>query len=235
MKKLTSLPPEIRNNIYDLLIVHDWPIPIASPRKKHVLRRQAHSNFACLLRVNKQINLEAKTMFYARNEFIIGNGHWGSTTQANVQALKEFIRRVPKYCVSHIQNVALDIYLVRGYDRPSMYHKIRNEETSQLETISRALVRYFKGLERVTVAILPLAGFYRDRYDLKQEDLGGDIEAVAKPLRRLLAMPSLRELYFQIQSARNMKTLVDAVAEGKEGAKDKIKMVNRSGNLVLLF
>jgi hypothetical protein len=50
MVELTGLPPEIRNNIYDLLIVHDAPVAVASPRKKHVMKKQLdHSNFACLL------------------------------------------------------------------------------------------------------------------------------------------------------------------------------------------
>jgi hypothetical protein len=95
MTKLTALSPEIRNTVYDLLVMHDEPIPIASPRKKHILKKQKHSNFASLLRVDKQFNQEAKTLFYARNTFVMGNGHWCSTVQANVQALKEFIRRVP--------------------------------------------------------------------------------------------------------------------------------------------
>jgi hypothetical protein len=49
MAKLTGLPPEIRNSIYDLLIILDEPIPIASPRKEHVRKKQEHSNLASLL------------------------------------------------------------------------------------------------------------------------------------------------------------------------------------------
>ena len=95
----------------------------------YTMHGMAPLTFLCR-RVNKQINQEAKALFYSRNTFIIGNGYWGSTTYPNVQALKEFIKRVPKDCLALIRNVALYTYLARGYDRPSMYHKIRKEETS---------------------------------------------------------------------------------------------------------
>jgi hypothetical protein len=185
-------------------------------------------------RVNKQINQEAKALFYSRNTFIIGNGYWGSTTYPNVQALKEFIKRVPKDCLALIRNVALYTYLARGYNRPSMYHKIRKEETSQLETISRAMTKYFTGLERVSATILPLSVVaYRSyTFEIKHEDIGGDIEAVAKPLRRVLAMPSLREFCFQIESARNIEILVAAVGEGKDNVKGMVKMVIGDGSLL---
>jgi hypothetical protein len=49
MAKFTDFPPEIRNSIYDLLIILDDPIPIASPRKEHVWKKQEHSNLVSLL------------------------------------------------------------------------------------------------------------------------------------------------------------------------------------------
>jgi hypothetical protein len=75
MTKLINIAPEIRNPIYDLLIVHEDPIPIVSPYKKHILKKQEYSHFASSLRVDKQFNPEAKTVLYARNKFVIGNGY----------------------------------------------------------------------------------------------------------------------------------------------------------------
>jgi hypothetical protein len=92
----TRLPPEIRNSIYELLLVNEHPIPITSPRKKHAVKKEPpKTNFARLLRVNKQLNAEAKTVFYSLNSFVVGNGPFGLTTEENLHALRAFITRVP--------------------------------------------------------------------------------------------------------------------------------------------
>jgi hypothetical protein len=71
-KYFLRLPPEIRNEVYKLLFVSNTNLRVSSPvhRRK---RRPPQLDFTRLLLVNKQINAEAKTIFYSLNTFIIGN------------------------------------------------------------------------------------------------------------------------------------------------------------------
>jgi hypothetical protein len=69
-----ALPPEIRNEIYSLLVISPHPIKVRSPRWQHEIKKTAKpSNFCQLLCVNKQMNAEASMMFYAVNTFTVGN------------------------------------------------------------------------------------------------------------------------------------------------------------------
>ena len=62
----TRLPPEIRNHVYELLLVSQDHIKINSPRNRRK-QQPPRTNFGRLLRVSKQINAEAKTIFYSLN------------------------------------------------------------------------------------------------------------------------------------------------------------------------
>jgi hypothetical protein len=50
-----------------------------------------------------------------------------------------------------------------------------------------------------------------------------------------LTLPALKQLYFKYESSPDIKTLVEAVSEGKEEAKDKVKMVKQDGSVVPLL
>jgi hypothetical protein len=84
MATFTTIPTEIRNKIYKLVLVRDEAVTISSPRGigqtalRRTLRKQKYSKAASLLMVNKQINIEAKTVFYGHNTFVVGNTHLGS-------------------------------------------------------------------------------------------------------------------------------------------------------------
>jgi hypothetical protein len=63
------LPPEVRNMVYELLAMNYISIRITTPRPKYhydgdwIRRPMKYTFFACLSRVNKQINAEAMTFF----------------------------------------------------------------------------------------------------------------------------------------------------------------------------
>lgn len=105
----TSLPPEIRNTIYGLLLHLEYSVVIVSPRPRkgstasygtkfyysmsyvapngEVKRRspaqRAPKMFASLIGVNRAIGEEARTSFYGGNRFVVGTGGWGSTLEVN--------------------------------------------------------------------------------------------------------------------------------------------------------
>jgi hypothetical protein len=150
-KYFTRLPPEIRNSIYELLLVKKGFISISSPRNRRKKVRP-RTNFGCLLRVNKQINSEAKTIFFARNTFCVGNGWWGSRGEANLHALKAFISRVPKACIAMITKIEVDMYfhLQRGWvwGAPSQNTFYTNEVyVLELQSVARAVLKYFTSVE----------------------------------------------------------------------------------------
>jgi hypothetical protein len=154
-----TLPPEIRNMIYCLLLIKPHPILICSPRRKHVVNQELTSeNFGCLLRINKQVNIEASTIFYSKNQFVVGNGSWASKKFANVHALKAFLSRVPRKYIAHITNVVVEVHCRKDCTNGPIFVFPRipelllgtAHEASNLLTISRALVRHFKGLEILT-------------------------------------------------------------------------------------
>jgi hypothetical protein len=156
-KYFTRLPPEIRNEIYKLLFVSRIKIRICSPINRRK-RRPPQLDFTRLLLVNKQINTEAKTIFYSLNAFIIGNGHWASTTYPNLHALRAFTSRVPKACISIITKIKVDIIFYRRLPTtwvggPGLWtasppsFQVTDESMVQFQSLARSVVKHFTGVE----------------------------------------------------------------------------------------
>jgi hypothetical protein len=82
----------------------------------------------------------------------------------------------------------------------------------------------------------------RDIYRIGPERMGriyleakliGESEAIAKILGKLLSLPALKQLQFQIESAADMDESVEAVCEGKsKNAEDLVKMVKEDRSSV---
>jgi hypothetical protein len=153
-----------------------------------------------------------------------------------VQALKEFIRLVPKDCIALIHKIELDICLVRFYNQHRNFHHVRKEDISQLEMVSRALAKYFKGLESVSAAMVNITTYpHTDSRGWLEYPIHGNVGVLAKPIWKILTLPALKQLYFKYESSPDIKTLVEAVLEGNEEAKDKVKMVKQDGSVVPLL
>jgi hypothetical protein len=147
--------------------------------------------------------------------------------------LKEFIRRVPKDCIALIHKIELDICLLRLYSR---HRLVRKEDISQLEVVSRALTKYFQGLESVSVAMVNISTYrHTESREWLEFPIHGNAGVLAKPIRKILTLPALKQLYFKYESSPDIKTLVEAVLEGKEEAKDKVQMVKQDGTVVPLL
>jgi hypothetical protein len=148
-KYFTHLPPEIRNAIYERLLVNRR-IAITSPRNRRK-KVPPRTNFGCLLRVNKQIHAEAKTIFYARNTFIVGNGRWGSREEANLHALQAFTSRVPKPCIALITKIEINMYfqLKRywGLQWGQICFYMHNQDALELQSVARSVIKHFTGIE----------------------------------------------------------------------------------------
>jgi len=217
----TRLPPEIRNHIYELLLVNEHPIPITSPRKKHAVKKEPpKTNFARLLRVNKQFNAEAKTVFYSLNSFVVGNGPFGLTTQENLHALRAFISRVPGICISRISQVHFEINVIRILDWSNHVYnyRVRDSCVKDLESISRALVKHFTGLESLIIGFKPYRGhqYGHDFANLNWQSsaqvyksIEGDLASVAKGVRMVLRHPNLKFVRFQERPGMGIDELLE--------------------------
>ncbi|KAI9790259.1 MAG: hypothetical protein M1816_005284 [Peltula sp. TS41687] len=78
-----DLPPEIRNKIYELLLVSDEPITRLAPSQPekmhwdHLYHPIRHPGLStAILRVNKQIYAEASAVLYGANKFRYWIGEW---------------------------------------------------------------------------------------------------------------------------------------------------------------
>lgn len=206
MDTFTSLPPEIRNMIYNLLLVQHSAIPICSPRRLWAMNRNsttATANFFRLILVNKQIHNEACTLFYSLNSFIIGNGNYGSSMETNIHALKSFTRRVPAQYIACISRLTILMYLrnifytaapnLGPWTSVTKYGICSTSDASDLQAISRGVVRHFKGVE--SVVLNPCVGGPQRSFDgeprLCRE---GSIEEITKAVKLLLKHPKLKEM-----------------------------------------
>ncbi|KAI9051849.1 hypothetical protein LZ554_004110 [Drepanopeziza brunnea f. sp. 'monogermtubi'] len=168
MPGLTSLPPELRNNIYELLLQVDHPISIVSSRKARkapespksqmmdkffhrtpVQRPEKH--FASLIGVCKQIGDEARTTFYGQNKFILGNGPWGSTYEPNSHGLKTFLSRVPHHAVAQIKHLELAIYFTRNDVTPPSQQRMFPNDVSEFERLCKTILKHFTGITKIVV------------------------------------------------------------------------------------
>ena len=100
------MPPEIRNEIYELVLLENETYSVVSPSK-----RKPETHNTALLRVNKLFYQEGSPYLYINNAFHFGNGRWGSTEEVNLHALKYFFERVPVKHRVLITKVHIDIFL----------------------------------------------------------------------------------------------------------------------------
>jgi len=163
----TKLPPELRNMIYELVLICSSPFEICSPRRKTPSTTK-RPLFALLL-ANKQLYNEGSYILFSRNIFLFSNLDYGSTTLPNIHGMLAFIKRIPPQRLSLIANIRLDFYLNsdlwshrkshflssgipyqkwhKGYG-PVTYGKI-DDEIKDMNKICRSVVRCFKGVRRV--------------------------------------------------------------------------------------
>jgi hypothetical protein len=224
--KFLALPPGVRNMVYELVLVNDKPVSI-EPRDttcywmipSPYLGRKG-TFFACLLRANKQINFEGGVIFFSRNTFIVGCGHWRDPQQANLHGLMAFIARVPKKFISLIQRVELDI-LCHPTPTPSPWwfyeYNLPNPAARDVQTISKQLLKHFTGVKDILVAAVDHQRYENlenwDRILANRSKFGQYIiDVISGALQMLLALPCLEKLRFNADSTPGGPLGVPAIA-----------------------
>ncbi|CZR66630.1 uncharacterized protein PAC_16531 [Phialocephala subalpina] len=235
-----DLPPETRNQIYEVVLVNDHPISITSVRNKRKKNDPSRlSPFGRLLRVNKQINSEAKSVFYSLNTFVVGNGWWGSRKEENLQALKAFIARVPKDCIARIKHILIVLFLkVSSWDLRwspvaiPVECMVDKNHTADLKDVGRAISKHFVGIERVTVRAETVdQNIMPTLHKLPDDRIGfitGDVENLAKIVRGLLdalALRGLKEVHWMQSEGLKLHEFAEKVKHEKLEERVKLKFV----------
>jgi len=203
-----SLPLEIRDRIYRLLLIQKFPINIRSPFKRRTAtgcRRDKRrpvaptitNHFGAILQVNKQLHGEATPVFYSANQFAVGIGDYGSSSSSNFHGLKAFLARVPVRYISLIKRVVLTIHLIPE-DRHWFPDQARvfafSGDASDAETISRILITCFTGLQSVLISWI-YSGKYSHQPWLSKLETE---EVLVKIMRILVKHPTARKLLLTI-------------------------------------
>ena len=213
----TTLPPEIRNMIYHLLLARDSYIRICSPRRKSNKRKLTSVG---ILGVNKQIHDEASAVFYSSNAFCVGNLHWGSLREENIHGLKAFIARVPAHFISTITRIRIRVgthWWTWTY--VPIYLPILGcwQDVSEVQQINRALLKHFRGLELIEIDWdHGLAG--TDLLRLSRQD---EVSEFVKIIRGLMKHPNARQISIRDDQKRNLQEVIDKILK-KEVASTSI-------------
>lgn len=149
-----SLSLEIRLMIYEMILEGGFTVKITSPKGKFESKETKVScttDRRALLLANKQTSAEVASVFYRINSFLIGNGSFGSRSQANLHGLWSFISRIPSEHISYITTVTVDFYTFPRQNYWLFYsYTVWGED---LKSLVRALRRHFKGLLHLDIYI----------------------------------------------------------------------------------
>ncbi|CZR66629.1 uncharacterized protein PAC_16530 [Phialocephala subalpina] len=177
---LMAVPPEIRSQIYRLLLVHKEPILIATPRRRSFKELLLSDARGSILYVNKAIHSEAIRIFFEYNTFIVGNGT--GADEASLSGLKAFVTYIPAPLIASISHIHFHVYLRMKQQRSSRNNNdpsttlglpvqssldLDPEETPfnsgekysmgspaealEIRQLSRRIPKHFTGLNRLTV------------------------------------------------------------------------------------
>ncbi|KAI1427262.1 hypothetical protein F5Y12DRAFT_181530 [Xylaria sp. FL1777] len=120
-----SLPPELRNMIYKLLLVPAVPITIKIHEKSGLCTREGEwPGGHTLLRVNRQMQYEASAMLYGQNEFLIPYGPG---------TVHSFLTLVGPVNASQILRLSIDLPITDTFDQPDQPGQLKPREEDLVE------------------------------------------------------------------------------------------------------
>lgn len=151
-----SLSLEIRHMIYKLVLEGGFTVKTTSARKKFerkATKVSCTSDRRALSLTNKQTSTEIASVFYKTNSFLVGNGFFGSRSDANLHGLSSFASRVPSEHMSHITTVAVDFYTSPSR-RSTFYGSLWNTVWEEdFRSLVLALRKHFKGPLQLHICI----------------------------------------------------------------------------------
>ncbi|PVH69604.1 hypothetical protein DL98DRAFT_168715 [Cadophora sp. DSE1049] len=105
-----SLPSELRNNIYEQLLVLQKPV--ACSTQQRLKQFQLGALTPGLLRANKAVHLEASSMLYAQNRF--------DFTMCTSENVTSFLKQIGRNNASYIVHICIDFPKFHHLDQHDM-------------------------------------------------------------------------------------------------------------------
>jgi hypothetical protein len=236
----TKLLPELRNMIYELVLICSSPFEICSPRRK--TPSTTKQPFFALLLANKQLYEEGSYILFSRNIFLFSNLDYGSTTLPNIHGMLAFIKRIPPQRLYLIANIQLDFYLNSDlwshrkshflssgtpYQKwhkcygPVTYGKI-DGEIKDMNSMCRSVVRCFKGARRVR---FEFGCRRRVRSSLEKGEWSENELAVRKVLECLMGAERLEVVGMRREDGVGLRRVVEGLGRrnGDEVVFERVK------------
>ncbi|KAJ5041602.1 uncharacterized protein L3040_005182 [Drepanopeziza brunnea f. sp. 'multigermtubi'] len=116
--RFKDLDENVREIVYSLFVISEYPLFATSPRSPSTKPSRfphPHTTELAIMRVDRQLNVEARAVFFAGNTFAFGCGAYGSPTEANLHGLELFVALVPAVDVGRIRKIDLHLYLPEGW------------------------------------------------------------------------------------------------------------------------
>ncbi|KAF5874398.1 uncharacterized protein Bfra_004405 [Botrytis fragariae] len=167
--RLLDLPLEIRQIIYQYVLVKENRIEIVSPldtlSRSHPQRRKRKppKGATSLLQVNKAIHHDAAQYFYENNHFVIRLSVNAlhrldpftctekSITRANNHGFRCFLTRVPRFYVSCIKELTILISFALDYSELWPCNIVSYRMSPSAAYISNSVLRQFQDMTTVTL------------------------------------------------------------------------------------
>ncbi|KAL1856894.1 hypothetical protein VTK73DRAFT_8208 [Phialemonium thermophilum] len=193
-----DLPGEIRNMIYELVVL--CPVPILVLNKPgldlqaRILRLAKYA--PSLLRASRAVHAEAASLFYGRNCFNL-------STQASVPQL--FLEQIGRVNAGYIRHVHIEFPRIRGLEAGPA--RLSTEACAVLDSLQSHCVN----LRRITTSQASTA--VRLTVLVAMHGAQATAEAVALVDARFRAIPSLREIEIQILSEHAIANIRELAQE----------------------
>ncbi|KAH6720991.1 hypothetical protein BKA61DRAFT_709687 [Leptodontidium sp. MPI-SDFR-AT-0119] len=217
-----SLPLEIRDMIYRMVIVKEHPVRTIStlnPRSNHI--RTSNS----IIYVNKQISAEALPILYSVQTFEFTNGTRPPDTDAMV--LGSFIGTTRSHLVASITSMKMTACLRMGYDSSKytngLYYLTSGNSSyaSSFREMCQHMTKNMTNLRSLTIHFGPQGSSI---HALRLFSRTATVSGFATSIRILMKLAKLKQL-----------TLVDINVDGFDLLLDKILSDERAAGRVVKF
>ncbi|KAE8445712.1 hypothetical protein EG329_012891 [Mollisiaceae sp. DMI_Dod_QoI] len=217
-KYFTDLAPEIRNQVYELLLTEDYEIVFDT-------RQTPIADLANLSLTSKSIGSEARSMYFSINRFRLQSFY------KDINISSTFLQRIPLKCVAHIKHLTINTFIgvvgVTQHDSGSDNFRF-DLGKQQLQNLTRTfsmIKKFFPGLESLTVEFGKVS-FVPFLVSADEEVFGQNAKKFANlSLLPLYSLPKFKQLVLVQKQDLNMESLVEKVLKTTGEWKGEVKRV----------
>ncbi|PVH81372.1 hypothetical protein DL98DRAFT_172258 [Cadophora sp. DSE1049] len=209
-----SVPIEIRDMIYRLLLTKDDPVCIrsSSMRNPHIARPVNHTT--SIVRVNRQISDEALPILYSSQPFEFSDGTRSRVTDADI--LKSFLATLRPHLIASITSMNLTACLRMGYAANMLGHYYLMSGdlnyASNFREMCQQMLKNMKGLRSVTIDFGPWGNSI---HALRLLSRTATVSGLAGSVRMLMKLPKLKQMKLIDNNIDGFSLLLEKIVSDK--------------------